>query len=102
MLASALKATKYNGAVTCAGLVGSPELNTSVFPFILRNITLAGIDSAECPMEPRLQVWNKLAKEWKPEQLEALTTEIMLDDVEAQLMALLEGKGHGHYIVNMA
>jgi len=102
MLASALKATKYNGAVTCAGLVGSPELNTSVFPFILRNITLAGIDSAECPMEPRQQVWNKLANDWKPAQLEELTTEITLDDVEAQLMALLEGKGHGHYIVDMA
>jgi len=102
MLASALKATKYNGAVTCAGLVGSPELNTSVFTFILRNITLAGIDSAECPMEPRQQVWNKLANDWKPAQLEELTTEITLDDVEAQLMALLEGKGHGHYIVDMA
>lgn len=102
MLASALKATKYNGTVTCAGMVGSPALNTSVFPFILRNITLAGIDSAECPMEPRLQVWKKMANEWKPDQLETLTTEITLEDVEAQLMALLEGKGHGHYIVNMS
>jgi len=101
MLASALKATKYNGMVTCAGLVASPELNTSVFPFILRNVTLAGIDSAEYPMAPRMQVWTKLAKEWKPEQLDALTTELTLDAVEAQLMALLEGKGHGHYIVNM-
>lgn len=102
MLASALKATKYNGAVTCAGLVGSPELNTSVFPFILRNIRLIGIDSAECPMERRMKVWSKLANEWKPESLQMLTTEITLDEVEAKLMGILEGKAKGHYIVNMA
>lgn len=102
MLASALKSTQYNGTVTCAGLVGTPELNTSVFPFILRNITLAGIDSAECPMAPRLQTWSKLANEWKPDQLETLTTEITLDQVEAQLMEILEGKAHGHYIVDMS
>ncbi len=102
MLASALKATKYNGMVTCAGLVATPDLNTSVFPFILRNVTMAGIDSAEYPMEGRMQVWSMLADAWKPSQLEELTTELKLEQVEAQLMALLEGKGHGHYIVNMS
>jgi putative YhdH/YhfP family quinone oxidoreductase len=102
MLASALKATRYGGTVTCAGLVGSPALNTSVFPFILRGITLVGIDSAECPMAPRVAVWKKLAGEWKPDCLEALTTEITLEQVEAQLAALLEGKAHGHYVVKMA
>ncbi len=102
MLASALKATRYNGVVTCAGLVGSAEFSTTVLPFILRNITLAGIDSAECPMQPRLQVWSKLANEWMPDQLETLNTEITLDDVEAQLMAMLEAKARGHYIVNLS
>ncbi len=102
MLASALKATKYNATVTCAGLVGSPEFSTTVFPFILRNVSLIGIDSAQFPMGPRLQVWAKLAHEWKPEQLEGLNTEIVLNAVEAQLMAMLEGKARGHYIVDMS
>ncbi|MCP4044144.1 MAG: YhdH/YhfP family quinone oxidoreductase [Gammaproteobacteria bacterium] len=102
MLASAIGATKYNGAVSCAGLVGSPNLNITVFPFILRNVKLLGIDSAGCPMAQRMEVWSKLANEWKPEQLRTLTSEITLVEVETQLMAMLEGKAHGHYIVNMA
>jgi acrylyl-CoA reductase (NADPH) len=101
MLASTLKATRYGATATCAGLVGSPELNTSVFPFILRGISLVGIDSAECPMAPRVAVWNKLADEWKPDSLAVLTTEITLEDVKAQLAALLQGKAHGHYVVKM-
>lgn len=102
MLASAIKATRYGGSVTCAGLVGSPELNTSVFPFILRAVSLIGIDSAECPMELRQAVWNKLADAWKPECLETLTNEITLDQVEEKLAALLQGKAKGHYVVKLA
>ncbi|WP_428610162.1 YhdH/YhfP family quinone oxidoreductase [Sedimenticola sp.] len=102
MLASALKATRYGGTVTCAGLVGSPELHTTVFPFILRAVSLVGIDSAECPMAPRLAVWNKMASEWKPACLEELTTEITLDDVSERLQAILQGKAHGHYLVKIA
>lgn len=102
MLASALKATRYGGTVTCAGLVGSPQLNTTVFPFILRAVSLVGIDSAECPMAPRKAVWDKLAGEWKPECLETLTTEITLDQVQEKLTALLQGKAKGHYLVKLA
>ena len=102
MLASAIKATRYGGTATCAGLVGSPQLNTSVFPFILRAVSLVGIDSAECPMGSRQAVWNKLADAWKPECLETLTTEITLDQVEEKLAALLQGKARGHYVVRLA
>jgi len=102
MLASALKGIRYGGTATCAGLVGSPELNTSVFPFILRGISLVGIDSAECPMAPRVAVWNRLAGEWKPDCLASLTTEITLEEVETRLAALLQGKAQGHYVVKMA
>ena len=102
MLASALKAMRYGGVATCAGLVGSPELHTSVFPFILRGITLVGIDSAECPMARRVAVWNKLADEWRPDCLEDLTTEITLEEVADRLAALLQGNAHGHYVVKMA
>jgi putative YhdH/YhfP family quinone oxidoreductase len=102
MLASAIKATRYGGTVTCAGLVGSPELHTTVFPFILRGISLIGIDSAECPMATRVAVWKHMAGEWKPDCLETLTTEITLDEVTERLQAILQGQGHGHYLVRIA
>jgi putative YhdH/YhfP family quinone oxidoreductase len=102
MLASALKATRYGGTVTCAGLVGSPELHTTVFPFILRGISLIGIDSAECPMATRLAVWERMADEWKPDCLETLTTEITLDEVAERLQAILQGQSHGHCLVRIA
>jgi len=56
--------------------VASPELHTTVFPFILRGISLIGIDSANCPMPLRLKVWQKISGEWKIEHLDRLATEI--------------------------
>jgi putative YhdH/YhfP family quinone oxidoreductase len=64
MLAAVLKSTCYGGTVTCCGLVGSPELPINVFPFILRGVSLLGIDSVHYPMAARPAVWNKLAKPW--------------------------------------
>ncbi|MDD2851149.1 MAG: YhdH/YhfP family quinone oxidoreductase, partial [Desulfuromonadaceae bacterium] len=78
-LAAAVKATRYGGAVTCCGLVGSAELPLNVFPFILRGVSLIGIDSVKCPSDLRLQVWEKLAEEWKPEQLYDMVTEVSLE-----------------------
>jgi putative YhdH/YhfP family quinone oxidoreductase len=101
MLAGAIKSTRYGGTVTCAGLVGSPALNTTVFPFILRAVTLVGIDSAECPMGPRAAVWQKLADEWKPDCLASLTTEITLPEVTEKLQELLAGQAKGHYLVDI-
>ncbi|MBF0286863.1 MAG: YhdH/YhfP family quinone oxidoreductase [SAR324 cluster bacterium] len=100
-LASALKNTCYGGTVTCSGLVGSITLNTTVFPFILRGVKLVGIDSVECPMEPRLQVWKHLASDWKTDKLNALTTEITLEQVEATVLDMLDGKSHGRHVVNL-
>jgi NADPH:quinone reductase-like Zn-dependent oxidoreductase len=82
--------------------VGSPELHTTVFPFILRGISLIGIDSAECPMATRLAVWERMADEWKPDCLETLTTEITLDEVAERLQAILQGQSHGHCLVRIA
>jgi NADPH:quinone reductase-like Zn-dependent oxidoreductase len=63
MLAAAIKATCYGGTVACCGLVGSRELSVSVLPFILRGVSLLGVDSVQCPMELRRTVWKKLAGE---------------------------------------
>ena len=100
-LVAAVKATRYGGAVTCCGLVASPELNMNVFPFILRGVSLIGIDSVQCPMEPRLQVWAKLAAEWKPAQLETAATEVTLATLEEKIQGILKGEVKGRVLVKL-
>ncbi len=101
ILAAAIKATRYGGVVTCCGLVASPELNINVFPFILRGVSLVGIDSAECPMEPRRQVWEKLAGPWKLANLETTATEVTLAGLEKKIAAILKGQIRGRTLVNL-
>ena len=101
MLSSAIKATKYTGTVTCSGMVGDVNFTSSIFPFILRGVKLIGIDSVECPMDKRLEVWNKMASEFKPDCLQNLTSEINLQGVIAQLMSMLDGQSKGRFIVKI-
>nr|WP_320048962.1 YhdH/YhfP family quinone oxidoreductase [uncultured Desulfuromonas sp.] len=91
MLAAAIKATRYDGVVTCCGLVGSPNLDINVFPFILRGVRLIGIDSAECPMPRRQAVWKKLANEWALPQLDSMNDEISLDGLKDAIESMLAG-----------
>ncbi|MHB8121367.1 MAG: YhdH/YhfP family quinone oxidoreductase [Desulfuromonadaceae bacterium] len=98
-LAAAVKSTRYGGAVTCCGLVGSTELPLNVFPFILRGVSLIGIDSVNCPTDTRLQVWEKLAGEWKPEQLNDVVTEVSLEGLEEKIQAILQGGLRGRVLV---
>ncbi len=100
-LVAAIKATRYGGAVTCCGLVASPELNMNVFPFILRGVSLLGIDSVQCPMEPRLKVWSRLAGEWKPAQLEETATEVTLETLEEKIHGILKGEVKGRVVVKL-
>jgi putative YhdH/YhfP family quinone oxidoreductase len=102
ILATAIKSTQYGGTITCCGLVASPNLPTSVFPFILRSVSLLGIDSVACPMQPRLQIWQKMAGEWKPDHLDALTTEVGLDAVDPWIDEILKGRVKGRVIVNLS
>ena len=101
LLSSAIKSTKYTGTVTCSGMVGDINFTSSIFPFILRGVKLIGIDSVECPMNKRLKVWNKMANEFKPDCLAELTSEIALEDTIEQLMAMLEGKSKGRFVVKI-
>ena len=101
LLASAIKSTGLNGTVTCCGNVASPELPINVFPFILRGVRLIGIDSQNCPMETRVQVWEKLAGEWKPENLERLTKEISLAALDENIELILQGGQKGRVVVNL-
>ncbi|WP_022852261.1 YhdH/YhfP family quinone oxidoreductase [Limisalsivibrio acetivorans] len=101
MLSAVLKSVHYLGAVTCCGLVGSPELNTNVFPFILRGVSLIGIDSVECPMDPRKKVWEKLSGEWLPENLEDIVEETDLDGLSDKIDLILKGGLKGRVVVDM-
>jgi len=101
MLAAALKATRYAGAVTCCGLVGSPELAVNVFPFILRGVTLYGIDSVECSIDKRSRVWERLAGEWRPAVLSALVNECTLDGLQEKIAQMLKGQPRGRTLVNL-
>ncbi len=99
MLVAALKSTRYGGAVTCCGLVGSTDLAMNIYPFILRGVSLIGIDSVNCPMKPRLQVWERLAGAWRPEHLATVAHEVALDTLEDKLQAILQGKIRGRVVV---
>ncbi|MCF6247953.1 MAG: YhdH/YhfP family quinone oxidoreductase [Desulfobacula sp.] len=100
-LAAAIKATGLDGVVTCCGNVASPELAINVFPFILRGISLFGIDSQHCPMDIRHGIWNMLATTWKFKFLEEISTEITLNDLDGKIKAILKGELEGRTIVNL-
>jgi putative YhdH/YhfP family quinone oxidoreductase len=101
ILAAAIKSTRYDGTVTCCGLARSTELPISVLPFILRGVSLLGVDSVQCPMEPRLIVWNKLANEWKLDNLDLVGRECILQELEKEIHAILKGSVRGRIVVNL-
>jgi acrylyl-CoA reductase (NADPH) len=101
ILATALKSVQYGGSVTCCGNVASPDLNTNVYPFILRGVSLLGIDSVNCPWPIRSQIWQKLSTDWRLDHLDRLTSEISLDDLNERIDLILAGKHQGRAIVNL-
>jgi acrylyl-CoA reductase (NADPH) len=102
ILASTLKSTFQRAAVTCCGNVASPNFAATVYPFILRGITLYGIDSASTPMPLRQKIWQKIAGEWKISHLDFLHTEIPLESLEHAIDQMLSGGQRGRVIVNLA
>ena len=101
VLANALKYIKYDGVATCCGLTSSHELNTNVFPFILRGVRLIGIDSVECKLEKKQAAWEKIASKWKISTLGSITNEITLNEVKDAYSLLLAGKAVGRYVVKI-
>jgi acrylyl-CoA reductase (NADPH) len=101
ILENIIKSTDSIGVVTCCGNVASPKLDLTVFPFILRGITLIGIDSQNYPMKYRSKVWKMLSDKWKPKQLEDTCFEIKLEDVQQKIALMLEGKLKGRTILKL-
>jgi acrylyl-CoA reductase (NADPH) len=98
-LATLLASTSHRGCVAACGLVGGGELKTTVYPFILRGVTLSGIDSAKCPREPRLEVWRRLSHEWRLDNLAQLRREVTLEQAPAAVADMLAGQAVGRTLV---
>jgi acrylyl-CoA reductase (NADPH) len=100
-LANALAQTKYRGVVAAAGLAQGDDLTTSVLPFILRNVTLAGIDSVQAPRSVRIEAWTRLAADLDLGKLASTVEVIGLKDVLDVFPAFLEGKVRGRLVVDV-
>jgi acrylyl-CoA reductase (NADPH) len=100
-LANACASTKYGGAVTACGLAQGMDLPASVAPFILRGITLYGIDSVMAPLPKRQEAWARLARDLDVAKLDAITSEIALEQAPGVAADLLAGKVRGRVVVKL-
>ena len=101
-LANALAQTRYGGVVAACGLAQGMDLATTVMPFILRGVTLAGIDSVMAPLARRQRAWDRLARDLDPALLESMVEEVALDDAIAKAQALMAGNVRGRVVVRIA
>ncbi len=102
LLAWLTRTVKPWGSIAGIGLAGGHELQTTVMPFILRGVSLLGITSANCPMERRLRVWNRLVTDLAPRKLDAAVAgEVSLDEIERVFDRVLSGEHRGRYVVKL-
>lgn len=100
-LANALAQTRYHGIVAACGLAQGNDLPTTVLPFILRGVTLAGIDSVMCPLPRREEAWQRLARDLDPKLLETMIDEVPLSGAIAKAEALMAGHVRGRVVVKV-
>ncbi len=101
-LADVLSTLEYSGAVAASRLTGGAALNTTVMPFILRGVSLLGIDSVQLPIEPRRELWAQLGGPLKPRHLDELTREVDVKDVVEVLDEVRAGRYSGRAVVKVA
>ena len=100
-LVNALAQTRYGGVVAACGLAQGMDLPGSVAPFILRGVTLAGVDSVMAPRQRRQQAWDRLARDLDPALLERMITEVPLAEVPAAAAELIAGRRRGRTVVRI-
>lgn len=100
-LANVCAAMKYRGVVTACGLAQGMDLPASVAPFILRGVSLIGIDSVMCPRSERLEAWTRLVRDLDPAKLDAITDEIGLTEAVATADRLMAGRVRGRVVVDV-
>jgi acrylyl-CoA reductase (NADPH) len=101
-LANVLSMTRYGGAIAACGLAGGMDLPATVAPFILRGVSLIGIDSVMCPLERRREAWKRLASDIDAGKLAAMTSEIDLAGVMDAGRRIVEGAVRGRIVVKIA
>ena len=102
-LFNVIKCLKYGGGVAACGMASGAQFQANVFPFILRGISLLGVDSVELPLQKKSEVWSKLAGDWYiGEQLEKIAEDISLEQAPEFLARLHRGHGIGRYVVDMS
>ena len=101
VLSNLLTSTGQRAAIACCGMVNGAELNTSIFPFILRGVTLFGVDSAETEIEVKEEIWNNFATIWKLQHLEDEIKEIGLSELPLEIDTILKGKQIGRVRVKI-
>ena len=100
ILSNFISQTSQRGVITCCGNVASDKLETSIFPFILRGVTLIGIDSAESLLEVKKEIWNNFSNDWKID-LEKITKEVFLESLSDEVEKILKGNQVGRIRVNL-
>ena len=99
LLSTAIRSTQYGGAVTTCGNVASPDFTANVFPFILKGVSLLGVDSVQCPMDLRKKMWAHLAGDWNLDLLEQTIQRVALADLDTKIEEILKGKALGRTLV---
>jgi acrylyl-CoA reductase (NADPH) len=100
-LATVLTQLKYRASVAACGLAGGSDLAATVLPFLLRGVNLLGIDSVMCPPEPRLEAWNRLARDLPLPRLDSITQVVVLGDVPALAPRILAGDIRGRIVIDL-
>ena len=100
-LATAIRATKPGGCVTCCGNAASPQLNLTVYPFILRGVNLQGVDMLTIPDDLRLNLWKKIAGEWKIDLSPDLFVDRSLEELDGEIERILHGGQTGRIVVDL-
>lgn len=101
ILSAILASMKYDGTVTCCGLVDSPSFKASVFPFILRGNSLIGIDSAEKPVHEKEDIWERFSKDWQMDGLDDICHTVNLDGMLPEIDKILAGGQTGRVVVEL-
>ena len=100
-LAWLTRTMKQHGTIASCGLTAGIDLNTTVMPFILRGVSLLGIDSVQCPMELRHRVWERLSSDMRPRHLKEMTRTIHFEQLPETFDALLKGAVKGRVVVEI-
>jgi putative YhdH/YhfP family quinone oxidoreductase len=98
LLENAIKSTHRRGTIAFCGMIASSEINTTVFPFILRGIRLVGIDSAECPLDQKKDIWKKLSGPWKAPALQSLMELHPWESIPDQIEKMKSGNTQGRIV----